>query len=198
MLTVANLRRPGLAPVDLSLAHGECIAVRGPSGAGKSLLLRAIADLDPSDGDVRLDGVRRDDMPAPEWRRRVTYAAAEPGWWAETPMSHFPDPDKAGALAEQLGLVPEILTRPIAILSTGERQRLSLARALARSPRVLLLDEPTAALDTEGRALAEALVERYRANGLSVIWVTHDAAQAARIARRLLTVDHGRVEEARA
>jgi ABC-type sulfate/molybdate transport systems ATPase subunit len=62
---------------------------------------------------------------------------------------------------------------------------------------VLLLDEPTAALDTEARGLAEALVERRRANGVSVVWVTHDAAQAARVARHLLTGNAGRVEEAR-
>jgi phosphate-transporting ATPase len=129
MLIVADLRRPGLAPVDLSLADAECIAVRGASGAGKSLLLPVIADLDSSEGDVRLDGVSRDEMPVPEWRRRVTYAAAEPDWWAETRLLHFPDPEKASALAEQLGLAREILGRPIAKLSTGERQGLSLARS---------------------------------------------------------------------
>lgn len=196
MLTVANLRRPSLASVNLSLADGECVAVQGPSGAGKSLLLRAIADLDPSEGDVGLDGVKREDMPAPDWRRRVMYAGAEPGWWAETPAPHFPDRDKARALVERLGLSPEILDQPISRLSTGERQRLALARALARNPRVLLLDEPTAALDAKARAMAEALVEQYRSRGLAVIWVTHDPEQSARVARRLLIIDHGRVEEA--
>lgn len=197
MLTVSNLRRPGLAPVNLALADGECIAVQGPSGAGKSLFLRAIADLDPSEGDVCLDGVKREDMTAPEWRRRVLYAAAEPGWWAETPAPHFPDQDKARALVERLGLSPEILERPISRLSTGERQRLALARALARNPRALLLDEPTAALDAKARAMAEAVVEQYRVRGLSIVWVTHDPDQARRVARRLLIVEQGKVEETR-
>lgn len=197
MLTVAHLRRPGLAPVDFALADGECIAVQGPSGSGKSLLLRAIADLDPSEGDIRLDGARREDMPAPEWRRCVIYAAAEPGWWAETPAPHFPGPDQARALVEQLGLSPDLFERPISRLSTGERQRLALARALARKPRALLLDEPTAALDAKARALAEALVARHQAQGLSVVWVTHDPEQARRVARRLLIVEQGKVEEAR-
>ncbi len=69
MLDVRGLRRPGLGPVDLTLAAGECVALSGPSGAGKSLLLRAIADLDPSDGEVSLDGTAREAIPAPAWRR---------------------------------------------------------------------------------------------------------------------------------
>jgi len=60
-----------------------------PSGAGKSLLLRAIADLDPNEGTVKLDGMLREAVPAPHWRSQVTYVAAEPGWWGDTVQEHF-------------------------------------------------------------------------------------------------------------
>ena len=84
MLSVTDLTRLELGPLSFSVEAGECLALRGPSGAGKSLLLRAIADLDPNEGRVSLDGESREDMPAPDWRRRVAYLAAEAGWWADT------------------------------------------------------------------------------------------------------------------
>ncbi|PIK71519.1 hypothetical protein CS379_18905, partial [Methylobacterium frigidaeris] len=94
MLRIESLRRDrfgpfDFGPFDLALAPGEACAVTGPSGAGKSVLLRMIADLDPSEGRVSLDGIDREAMPAPLWRRQVTYLAAEPGWWAETVAEHF-------------------------------------------------------------------------------------------------------------
>ncbi len=95
MLEVRALSRPGLAPVDLDLATGEALALLGPSGSGKTLLLRAIADLDPNQGRVGLDGEDREAVPAPTWRRRVTYLSAEPGWWAERAGEHFPDAEAA-------------------------------------------------------------------------------------------------------
>ncbi len=191
MLTVTDLSRPGLSPVTFDLADGDCIAVCGPSGVGKSLLLRAIADLDPNSGGVRLDDTVREAVSGPEWRRMVCWVAAEPGWWAETARAHFPDPGEADGFADDLGIDREALDRPIATLSTGERQRLALARALARHPRVLLLDEPTAALDGASVARVEALIAARRAEGLSVVWVSHDPAQTARVARRLLRLEKG-------
>ena len=73
LLVVEGLARPGMPRIDFRLAGGACLAVTGPSGSGKTLLLRALADLDPSDGEIVLDGERREDVPAPEWRRRETH-----------------------------------------------------------------------------------------------------------------------------
>ncbi len=197
LLTVRELRRPGLHPVCLALDAGECIAVRGPSGSGKSLLLRAIADLDPNQGAVALDGVSREAMPAPRWRRRVTYLAAEAGWWADQVDQHFADWARTVPIVESLGLPGVAGDWPVQRLSTGEKQRLALARALVQDPRVMLLDEPTAGLDEQAVAAVEQVVQARRDDGLGVLWVTHDAAQAARIAERLLTVEGGRVTERR-
>ena len=195
MLSVSDLRRPGLGPLSFALEGGECLAVRGPSGAGKSLLLRAIADLDPNEGAVALDGARREDMPAPAWRRQVTYVASEPGWWADRVAEHFADWRKARPIAEALGLPPDSGEWQVARLSTGEKQRLGLARALAIEPRVLLLDEPTSGLDPEATEAVERLIGARLAAGVSVVWVTHDRAQAGRVARRRLEIEKGQARE---
>lgn len=196
MLSVSNLHRPGLVSATFDLADGECLVVRGPSGSGKTLLLRALADLDPNEGIVTLDGQSRAEMPAPQWRRMVTYVPAESGWWADTVGAHFPDWPAAAALVEAFGLSTSSRQTPIQTLSTGERQRFALIRALLLRPQVLLLDEPTSGLDSEAAAAVENEVARRLAEGASAIWVTHDAAQAERVARRCLEVDHGRVTEA--
>ncbi|MDE2334014.1 MAG: ABC transporter ATP-binding protein [Rhodospirillales bacterium] len=194
-LDVRTLRRPGLAAVSFRIQSGECLAVQGASGAGKTLLLRAIADLDPADGDVALDGVSREAMPAPRWRRLVGYLPAESGWWAETVREHFLDWAKALALIRRLGFAEDPAGWPIARLSTGERQRLALARALAMEPQALLLDEPTASLDPTSVATVEAMVRERRDRGACVLWVTHDGVQAARVATRRLCIEAGRAWE---
>ena len=200
MLSVHDLRplRADLAPVSFTLADGACIAVHGPSGAGKTLLLRALADLDPSEGTVALDGTPRESMGAPHWRRLAVYVPTESGWWDDTVAGHFADWQAAGPLVEGLGLPAGIRDWAVARLSTGERQRLALARALALSPRVLLLDEPTSGLDPESVEAAEETIQRHLAAGASALWVSHDAAQRRRIAARCLAVANGRVEEAAA
>src|SRR5436189_3745833 len=84
-----TLRRLHVGPIDFALRPGECVSIGGKSGAGKSVLLRMVADLDPHEGDALLDGAACSDMPAPKWRRKVTYVAAESGWWDERVEAHF-------------------------------------------------------------------------------------------------------------
>ena len=195
ILQVHDLRTNHLKPVTLLLSAGECIAVQGPSGAGKTLLLRAIADLDPSEGLVSLDGRDRATIAGPEWRCLVGYVPAEPGWWADTVGEHFSEWTAALPLVRELGFPEEARGWPITRLSTGERLRLALIRALMVRPKVLLLDEPTAALDPASMAAVEsAIAARIRA-GLAVLWITHDADQAQRIAHRLLVIEGRQVRE---
>src|SRR3954453_548103 len=94
MLTVRALKRLHIS-VSFDLRDGECVALQGPSGAGKTLLLRSIADLDPNEGTVELDEPRGGATPAPAWRKRVTYLAAEPGWWLDIVQEHFSAWDEA-------------------------------------------------------------------------------------------------------
>ena len=136
MLLVEELKVHGLAPVSFEVPSGRCLVVRGASGSGKTLLLRALADLDPASGRVVADGRERFTLPGPEWRRRVRYCAAEPGWWADIAEAHFSDVDRARGFAAALGLQMERFSQSIAELSTGERQRFGLgARAGGRPAR---------------------------------------------------------------
>lgn len=190
-LIVKDLKVRGLKPVSFAATPGECIAVQGPSGSGKTLLLRALADLDPAEGEVQLHGLPRHRLSGPEWRRRVRYLAAEPGWWEATPRPHFRDAASAARRAAAAGLDASVLDRPIAQLSTGERQRLALIRALEDEPAVLLLDEPTAALDPHAEKAAEILIKSELRRGAIVILVTHKPAQITKLASRRLVIEDG-------
>jgi phosphate-transporting ATPase len=195
MLTVSGLKRLHIS-VSFELQDGECVALQGPSGVGKTLLLRSIADLDPNEGTVKLDGTLRESMPAPAWRKRVTYLAAEPGWWSDTVQDHFSGWDDALPLIARLGLPPSCGPWPIQRLSTGERQRVGLVRALMLRSRVLLLDESTSALDPTSAAAVESLIAERISNGTSVVWSTHDDAQARRVGSRVLVMSaDGGIEE---
>jgi ABC-type iron transport system FetAB ATPase subunit len=194
LLQIKHLTRSTFAPVTLDVEAGECLCIYGPSGAGKSQLLRAIAELDPSDGELYLDGVRSTDMKPSEWRRKVGLLPPESSWWLDTPGAHFHNGTPLAL--EHLGLTEATLDQPIARLSSGEKQRLALLRLLANRPRVLLLDEPTANLDPDNVGRVEAAIEAYRhQQDAAVLWVTHDRQQAIRVASRCLQFENGKVAE---
>lgn len=197
MLNVSQLKRLSIGPIDLDLKPGEITALVGPSGVGKSLLLRAIADLDPNDGEASVDGISRSTLPAPDWRRLVMYVPAHSGWWADRVEPHFEGAKRSRVveLLHHLGLESTALGWQVANLSTGERQRLSLARALAHDPKVLLLDEPTSGLDAENAERVEALIRKHAGAGKSVLFVTHDATQAARLGSKVLRLEGGQLSE---
>jgi ABC-type iron transport system FetAB ATPase subunit len=194
-LAVRDLRSRFGGPFTFDVRAGECIAIQGPSGAGKSVLLRMLADLDPHEGAVLLGGRPASSMPAPDWRAAVVYQAAEPAWWESTARAHFADAD-AGFLERTLaalGLAAALLDADVERLSTGERQRLALVRSLARQPCVLLLDEPTAALDPEAVARVESLLRAGLADGMALLVVTHACEQARRLAHRVFHLERGRL-----
>jgi len=203
--------------------RGECLALSGPSGCGKTLLLRALADLDPAEGSVRLAGEDRNKIPAPTWRHQVGWLPAESSWWHDVVGSHFKEPGegigsqdfpmsgnvdatspsrfsagseraearavtpaKASALGK-LGFEEDVLGWKVERLSTGEKQRLALFRLLLNEPQVLLLDEPTAALDHANIHRVEKVIFDYRkSTGAAVLWISHDPEQIARVADRHL------------
>jgi ABC-type multidrug transport system ATPase subunit len=179
-----------MGPIDLSVAEGECVGLSGPSGAGKTLFLRAVADLDPHSGSASLNGTEAAAMPGPVWRRKVGLLPAESGWWENEVGGHFSKADE-GLLAS-LGFERDVLRWRIDRLSSGERQRLALARMLSVEPEALLLDEPTANLDPESSARVEALIESYRVeHGAPVIWVGHDPEQLERVSARRFSMEKG-------
>ncbi|MFW6050141.1 MAG: ABC transporter ATP-binding protein [Myxococcota bacterium] len=209
-LEVGLAGRPLLRGVDLRVAPGERVGVLGPSGSGKTTLLRVLAGLiDPLDGEVRFEGRTGDAVGWPRWRRRVTYVAQQPVVTPGTVRANLERPlrygrarrggldeERAAARLRELGL-SGVLDQEARTLSVGQKQRVALVRALAIEPAVLLLDEPTGALDAEAAAAVEALVARYTEEGGAALVVTHDAAQARRWCTREVDLRSYRVEAAR-
>ncbi len=186
MIIIKDLSTALFNPVSFQAQPGQCICIYGESGSGKTLLLRAIADLDPNQGFVELDRQARSEVSANQWRRQVTYLPAESSWWHNSVSEHFESNDTDWSI---LGLSPQIGDWQVSRLSSGERQRLALLRALDHSPKVLLLDEVTANLDEENTLKVEALVSSHLQQGLIVIWVSHDARQRERMADISFLID---------
>lgn len=178
-LELKDFRTRRLGPI-AQVFKAQCSTIDGPSGSGKTLLLRAIADLDPHQGQAFLDGSEQRASPAPQWRRQVAYLPAESHWWADRVGAHFEHADDV--LFEQLGFPLDVMDWDVTRLSSGERQRLALIRMLELKPRVLLLDEPTANLDGTSRERVEALILGYlERNDAIALWVSHDLDQRNRL-----------------
>lgn len=192
LLQVHNLFASVVHCAELAVSAGQCVALTGTSGSGKTRLFRAIADLDPCPGEVFLAGKRREQYSAPSWRRQVMFVPAEPAWWAVQVLAHFyVAPDEA--LLNRLGFKDETLDWAVDRLSTGERQRLALARALVLKPRVLLLDEPTSALDSDNKLAVETLLHEFVDAGGGIIFTTHEAEQVARMCAHERRIEDGQV-----
>ena len=197
-----------LTGVDVALQAGEVLVVVGPNGAGKSTLLGVLSgDRRPDTGTVALD-----DRPLDAWRaaplarRRAVlpqrstvsfgFTAGEVVAMGRAPWAVDGDPDRdravVAASAERTG-VTHLLARPFPTLSGGEQARVALARVLAQDTDVLLLDEPTAALDLRHQELVMAVARDRATAGAAVVVVLHDLGLAAAHADRVLLLQDGRV-----
>jgi iron complex transport system ATP-binding protein len=191
------------------VAAGEWVGVVGPNGAGKTTLLRAVAGLVAAEGDVVVDGIRPGSVPARVRARHVAYVAQEPlmppgmavadyvllGRTAHVPYFGMESAADRAIAHQALGALDleDLAARPLDELSGGERQRAVLARALAQEGRVLLLDEPTRALDIGHQLRVLELVDRLRRErGLAVLSAVHDLTLAAQFPDRLLVLAGGR------
>lgn len=190
-----------LAGVDLELPEGGCTVLVGPSGSGKSTLLRLCNRLEaPTAGLLRFRGEDVASLDPLRHRRRVGMVFQRPVAFGGTVLDNLrvacPEvtADAAADSLERVGLPASFLEREQATLSGGEGQRACLARTLLADPEVLLLDEPTASLDADAVAGLERLALALAASGTSLLWVTHDPAQADRLADRIVVVGRGRVE----
>ncbi|HME92065.1 MAG TPA: ABC transporter ATP-binding protein [Myxococcaceae bacterium] len=203
-LVVVREGRRILDGASLVVAPGEAVAIQGPSGSGKSTLVRTLATLiDPDGGQVLLGGEDAHAL-APTWfRTHVAYLAQQPALFPGTvkdnlatgPALHGREmrPGLGVELLAAVQLPEEFLRREASTLSGGEKQRVALARALANEPEVLLLDEPTAALDPDTGVRIVALVKDLSRAGRSVVMVTHDEAHARALGGTQYRCQAGRV-----
>ncbi|MFI0348857.1 ABC transporter ATP-binding protein [Actinomadura sp. 9N407] len=205
--------RQVLRGVSLEVPHGSWTAVIGPNGAGKSTLLRAILGLRPGPGEVSIAGTDPRTLKPRERARLVAYAPQSPSLPAGmavfdyTLLGRSPyipylgresarDRAIAAEVLERLDLTG-LAGRPLDRLSGGERQRVVLARALAQQASVLLLDEPTTALDIGHQQQVLELIDRLRlADRLTVVTTIHDLTLAGQYADGLLLLSGGRVAAA--
>ncbi len=189
--------------INADIPGGSITAVVGPSGAGKSTLLRTINRLiEPTSGEVYLDGEPTSGMNALELRRRVGMVFQLPALFGATVeeatlygarlAGRSADADW---LLEMAGLDATYKDKAPQSLSVGEQQRVSIARALALEPEALLVDEPTSALDEAARRRIEDLIQELNASlGLTIVLVSHALDQVERVADRVLLLVAGRSE----
>jgi tungstate transport system ATP-binding protein len=190
-LDAGGARRVG--PLDLTLSAQGTTVIMGPNGAGKSLLLRLLHGLiAPSSGTVSSGGRQAMVFQRPVLLRQSVEAnlmfALKRNGPAKTCAA------RCKALLEEIGL-KDRAKQPARGLSGGEQQRLALARALALTPEILFLDEPTASLDPAATLSIEQMVQRAAAKGAKIVLVTHDIGQARRLADEVVFLHDGRICE---
>ena len=188
-----------LRNVTLDFASGAPTLVLGPNGSGKSTLLKlGMGLITPSAGRITFGGRST----APATRRAIVFqkpvmlrrSVAANVSFALASAARPTDKASVTNLLGQVGLAG-LCERPARRLSGGEQQRLALARALARSPEVLFLDEPTASLDPAATKAVEEIVTRIAAAGVKIVMATHDLGQAKRLAGEIVFLSGGRVIE---
>jgi putative ABC transport system ATP-binding protein len=197
-VSVRRAHRLVLDEVSARIPAAGITVVAGPSGAGKTTLLRLCNRLDiPDAGRVWYRGQPLDELDPLALRRRVGMVFQRPtpfpGSVADNLAVAHPD---AGAEEMTTALIrvaldPGLLDQEARTLSGGELQRMCLARTLVTRPETLLLDEPTSALDAQPKQVFEATARDLAAQGITIIWVTHDSAQADRVADRIYQLCDG-------
>ena len=188
-----------LAGVNLLINTPGITVIMGPNGAGKSLLLRCLHGLiEPDQGTITLGKLK-----VPESRSWQAMVFQQPVLLRRTVLQNlaFAVPELAKSSPQRLLQALESVNlsdradQPARMLSGGEQQRLTLARALLSKPALLLLDEATASLDPASVLLIESLVKAQSAQGTKVILVSHDQSQARRMADEIVFISNGRVAE---
>jgi putative ABC transport system ATP-binding protein len=191
---------PILRTIDVDLPCDGITAIAGPSGSGKSTLLRLLNRLDdPTSGTIRWNGRPLTEWSPRELRRRVAMVFQRPPIFDGTVRDNFAvaladiTTDRAVHVLEHVGLSADLLDRKADRLSGGEAQRMCFARALLTNPEVILADEPTAALDRRSRETVEELGAQIAADGVPIIWISHDTEQLRRLADHVLVLVDGRI-----
>jgi putative ABC transport system ATP-binding protein len=206
-LTLELGGRTILEDVNIGIQEGEAFCILGGSGAGKSMLLRTVVRLhEPDRGEILLDSSTICDLEPSDLRRKISMVQQSPAMLEGTvednlmfglQLAGVPEEEartRAAQALEDAAMDDAFLCRRADRLSGGERQRVAIARAYALRPEVLLLDEPTAALDPRRTVEVErSIMELRKASNLTMVIVTHDIEQARRLGDRTVLMRRGRV-----
>ena len=200
-----------LEHLNLKIPRGEFVTMIGSSGSGKTTALKMVNRLiEPTSGDVLVDGRNVRDVDPIQLRRNIGYAIQGsvlfPHMTVEDNISYVPnllnkrDHERTRKAVRKwmdiVGLPDDLLERYPSELSGGQQQRVGIARALAASPDILLMDEPFGAVDEITRGQLQAEIARiHRETGITVMFVTHDIAEALRLGTRVLVLDAGKIQQ---
>jgi putative ABC transport system ATP-binding protein len=197
-VTVRRADRRVLDEVTAWIPATGITVISGPSGAGKTTLLRLCNRLEvPGEGTIRYRGQPLDELDPLVLRRRVGMVFQRPvpfpGSVAGNLAVAHPDTraEELSAALARVALDPGLLAQEARTLSGGELQRMCLARTLVTQPETLLLDEPTSALDAQPKQVFENTARELATQGITIVWVTHDGAQADRVADRIYQLSNG-------
>lgn len=203
---IYNQKVRALDDVNLTIEKGEWFTIMGPSGSGKTTLLNVIGGLDrPTQGSIRIDGAEITQLSRSEltkFRREhigyvfqqfhlVPYLTATENVMLAQYFHSLPDEKEAKAALSELGLGHRLDHLP-SQLSGGEQQRVCIARALINEPKLLLADEPTGNLDHENEMLVLQIFKKLRAEGLTIIVVTHNI-EIGKLGDHIIEIVHGKL-----
>ena len=206
-------RNTVLDDISLSIGKGEFVTIIGRSGCGKTTLLKTVnALIVPDNGDVIVDGRNLKDTDTVMLRRTIGYAIQSVGLFPHMTVadniSYVPTisslsgwkkgerEEKVASLLESVGLESSMISRYPRELSGGQKQRVGIARALASSPDILLMDEPFGAVDEITREqLQDQMLKIHEEKKITVLFVTHDISEAFRLGTKTLVLDKGRIEQ---
>ncbi len=211
ILTISNItycvnNENILNNISFEVEKGDCISIIGKSGSGKSTMLKIIADLLPiTRGDIFYNGISYNNYDPIKLRKEISYCMQTPQLFGHKVFDNFifpykirkesVDKNKIFKLIKDFNLEKDILDKNINTLSGGEKQKISIIRNLLFTPKIILLDESTSALDDENTTIVENIIKTFNNQGVTVLWITHDINQSKKIFNKRICFEKNQIEK---
>lgn len=204
-VSFSNEGKTILKNLNIHIETGDHLSIVGPSGSGKSTFLKLCNNLiSPSKGNIVFNNKVLSEYNPIELRKEIAYCFQMPHLFGNTVMDNlsFPfkirnkklDINRVKYLFSLFSMNEKFMEEKILNLSGGEKQRIALMRTLMFTPKILLLDEVTSALDSENTLIVENIINKLNKDGTTILWVTHNKEQSTKYANKLLTLENGEVK----
>lgn len=191
--------------ISMKIESDDFISVVGPSGSGKSTLLKLCSHLlSPTEGKIIYKNKSVMEYNPTELRKCITYCFQTPYLFGNTVRENInypytirnikPDQNRIQDLFSMFQMPADYLNKEVRNLSGGEKQRIALIRSLIYKPEILLLDEITSALDVDNTLIVENVISKMNEQGTTILWITHNPQQSKKYAKKLLTIEAGKLE----